>query len=407
MPLEYVDFEDLYTYARAGDAQVLGSSGEIETVAENAPVIEWLPSGAVSGLQIYGATSQLLANTSDPDYWAVNAGNCTQTADAAVAPDGTTTAALLTENTANSSHFAGRNAGLGPLAGSNYTLSVFFKSNGKTRFSLTLFDLSAATNFVRATVNLTLGTATASVGGNGVAVRADMETYPNGWYRVSITGTPNPGSVAGTFGRIDLLNSSGAGNYTGDGTSGLYHWGWNMHTGRRPVPFIATTTAPKTRGADIMTLNSLDTTFGATQGTFYAKFLVASAAPADAHRTILYIDDGTTDNSYDLRMDTGTLTVRLVVRAGGSEVANLVAGTAVAGAITTVAFSYVADAFRISMNGGAAVSDTSGAVPSGITTVRIGSADAAGAAPLAGVLKRFRRRRGALNAADLAAESAI
>lgn len=406
MPLNDVDYADAITYARTGDAQTLGVSGDIETVAEDVPVITYTAAGSALGHEMYGEVEQLLANTSDPDYWGANLTNVTQTADAGAAPDGTTTAALMTENSSLGSHYLGRNAGMGVDAGSNRAVSLFVKANGRTRLLLTLFDFSALTNYVRLTVNLTAVTATTSVGGNGVAVHGGIETYPNGWYRITLIGTPNPSSVGNLYARLEMQNDSGVSNYTGDGTSGLYHWGWNLHNGRCMMPFVATTTAPKTRGADLVSVNNLASTFGATQGTFYIRFVVPHAAPSDADRTLLHMDDGTTDESYDIKIVSGGTNVSAVVRAGGSEVANIVAGSITPGSLATVAFSYATDAFRISLNGAAAVSDTSGAVPTGLTALYLGASDDAGADPLNGVIRKVERRRIAMNAADLAVYSA-
>lgn len=407
MPLEDVDFSDLYTFTRTSDAQYLGSGGTIETAAIDAPAIAWSASGVAQGLVLNGAAIQLLANTSDPGGLMSSTFAVTETADATTAPDGTATAMLLKEDATNGSHYIGHNAGFPTTADDAVTWSFFVKASGRTKIQVSLMDFSALSNFIRSTIDLTAGTATGSAGGTGELTSAHPpEAYPNGWWRVSLTGKPNPGSAGDTYPRIALLTAGGAGNYQGDDTSGVYLWGHNLVESLDRNAFIETTTAPKTRGADLCSLNSLDTTFGATQGTFYAKFLAPGPAPAGANRTIMHADDGTTDNSYDLRMDAGASTVSLVVRAGGVEVANITAGSVVVGSTTTVAFSYVADAFRISLNGATAVSDTAGAVPTGITALYLGASSAAGANPLNGIIKQFRRLRAALNAVDLKTYSA-
>lgn len=407
MPLEDVDFSDLYTFTRTSDAQVLGSGGEIETVAIDAPAVTWSASGVALGLVLNGEAIQLLDGTADPEDIFANLFAATETADSTAAPDGTTTATFLKEDSSTGGHYAAHNAGFPLAAGDTATWSFFLKPNGRTKFLVNLHNWSALSNCVRSTVDLAAGTATGSVGGNGELISApDPEPYPNGWWRISLTGIADPGEAGNLYPRLAMLSDAGAGNYAGDDASGVYHWGHNLVESADRNPFIETVAAPKTRGADLCSLNSLDSTFGATQGTFYAKFLAPSPAPADANRTIMHADDGTTDNSYDLRMDAGASTISLVVRAGGVEVANLSAGSVVSGSTTTVAFSYIADAFRISLNGATAVSDTSGATPTGITALYLGASDAVGANPLNGIVKQFRRLRAALNAIDLKTYSA-
>lgn len=410
MPLEDVDFGDIHTYARAGDAQVLGSLGTIETVAENNRATAWSAAGSALGIVIEGETEALLPTTSDPHLILATLVNATQTADAVAAPDGTTTATQLIEDTTvTAAHYVFGTFTSSPAinAGSNRCWSFFVKANGRTRFAAIMYDSGAQSNYVQTVINLTAGTATGSAGGNGVLVLAlDPEAYPNGWYRITLIGTPNPSSTNALRPRVQLYSDAGSVNYTGDGASGVYLWGHNIHTGLSLRSFIATTSAPKTRGADLVALTNLSSTFSATQGTFYAKFKVPHAAPAGITRTIIYAWDGTTDNSYDIRIDAASLMVTAVVRSGASQVASISGGAVTAGSFANVAFSYTADAFRISVNGATAVSDTAGAVPTGINAVFLGRSNASGANPLDGVIQKFERRIAAMNATDLAVFSA-
>jgi hypothetical protein len=409
MPLEDVDFGDLYTYTRTETAEYLGSGGVITSVAADTAAVAWTAAGTVNGFVVEGSTQNLLPNTSDPHALFATLVNATQDDDSGVAPDGTTTATKIIEDVSIAvPHYVNTTFTSSPsiTAGANRAWSFFVKANGRTRLSATMFDSGAQGNFVSSAVNLTTGTATGSVGGNGVLVMAlAPEAYPNGWYRITLIGTPNPSSSDALRPRVQLLGDDGLSNYIGDGTSGVYLWGHNMHTGLSPRSFIATTTAPKTRGADLCSLNSLETTFEQTQGTFYMKFIVPAAAPTGINRTLFHMDDGTTDNSYDVRIDAGTLNVTVIVRSGAAQVASVTAGAITAGATSVVAFSYTTDAFRISLNGAAAVSDTSGAVPTGLSALYVGSSDNAGAAPLDGVIKRFYRRDSAYSAVTLAVTS--
>lgn len=410
MPLEETDFETALSYTRTGTAEFLGSDGLIQSVAADNRAIAWSAAGDALGIVLAGATEQLLPETGQPDVFLATLTNATHDDDAAVAPDGTTTAAALIESVSGSAtHYAFTTLSSAPTvtAGGVRAWSVFVKANGRTRFSLNLYDAGAQSNFVTSTINLSAGTAVGSVGGNGVLVlAAPPEPYPNGWYLCTLIGTPNPSSSGSLRPRLQLLDNSGLANYAGDGTSGVYHWGHNLHVNPTIRPFIATTTAPKTRGADLLSVNNLEAVFSGINGTFKLDFMVPSAAPSDANRTLLHMDDGTTDNSYDIRINAGTRNLACVVRAGGAEVANVVAGVVTDGSISTVAFSYTTDAFRISLAGAAAVSDISGAVPTGLSVLYLGSSDDAGADPLDGILLGVERRRSALGAVDLAVYSA-
>jgi hypothetical protein len=406
MPLAETDFSDAIAFSRASAAAYLNESGVLATVPDDVAAFQRSAGGTRLGLILEGAATQSIANTSDPDTL-MAATRGTITADQTTAPDGTTTAAKFAENTDNDTHYIGRNAGVSGNSGTLTNFSVFLKANGRTKFQVTLFDFSALSNFIRTTVDLTAGTATGTTGGAGEILLAPApEAYPNGWYRVTVIGVPNVGGSGVTYPRVAALSSAGAGNYAGDGNSGFFYWGFNATTAKEPRSFIPTTAAPATRAADLASLINLDATFGALTGTFRLRFRIPTAAPSDASRTLLHLDDGTTDNSYDIRVNAGGVTVAVVVRSGGSEVANLTAGAASITGQNLLAFSYTADGFRASLNGAPAVSDVSGAVPSGITRAFFGASDDAGANSLNGILGRVRRYRAATSAVDLASMSA-
>lgn len=148
--------------------------------------------------------------------------NVTRTASFTSAPDGTTTATFIKENTVNSFHYFDIPAAVGTntLTGN----SIFLKPAGRTRFYVGLNDTSGA----YALADITL-TGTGSVNGTVVNGTAAIPTirivpYSGSWYRVDIVAR------AASFGnppfQIQMLSGS-TNSYTGNGTSGVYVWGYN------------------------------------------------------------------------------------------------------------------------------------------------------------------------------------
>ncbi len=130
-----------------------------------------------------------------------------------VAPDGTTTMDLLTEDNTTAEHRVFRSV---TVSQKTYTFSVFVKANGRTRVALQIFD-GTANNRVHC--NLTAGTTSVVTG----AGKATIEPWPNAIYRVAFTSTlANAG--AGNIG-ILLVNNSDQTSYPGDDSSGLFVWG--------------------------------------------------------------------------------------------------------------------------------------------------------------------------------------
>jgi hypothetical protein len=143
-------------------------------------------------------------------------------------PLGYATADLLVEDTtASNTHYA--DDFITPLvSGGIYTFSVYAKAKERSRLYLQ-FPGTAATAFTA------VRTAHFSLSGGGTVtsqtanVSASITPLDNGWYRCSITATPDAaGSVRCTIG---LANNSGAASYTGDGASGIYLWGAQMEAG--------------------------------------------------------------------------------------------------------------------------------------------------------------------------------
>jgi len=164
--------------------------------------------------------------------------NSSITANSTAAPDGTTTADTLVENTANNTHYvyASANANLFAtiVTGATYTASIFAKPAGRNRIRFSgdgssaflggdvLFDVSAGT----VVGSLPSGVTSASIVSAG-----------NGWYRCIIVSV-----ATGTVARpIVFLDNGTTTSYTGDGTSGVFLWGVQLEFGSTANSYVATT----------------------------------------------------------------------------------------------------------------------------------------------------------------------
>jgi hypothetical protein len=146
-------------------------------------------------------------------------------ANAAVAPDGTTTADKLVEDaTASSTHFTQQTVTAGLAA---YTFSVYAKAAERTAVRLAMTDNATGTLLVD--VNLSTGTTSGlAAGGSWTGAAASIANAGAGWYRITLTGTRNAGTVS--IAQVFLL-SGGNASYTGDGTSGAFLWGAQLEVG--------------------------------------------------------------------------------------------------------------------------------------------------------------------------------
>lgn len=172
-------------------------------------------------------------------YWTKD--NATITANAIAAPDGTLTGEKLVENTSNSTHFL--RVSVLARALTTYTQSVYLKVGERNRVQIQMYGNSGGS-----TLDINLGTQTVtSAGGYGgwTSPSGTITDVGNGWYRISHTVTTNSGLTSFTFG-IFLLDNSGVGSYTGDGTSGVYVWGAQLEQRSSVTAYTPTTTQPIT-----------------------------------------------------------------------------------------------------------------------------------------------------------------
>lgn len=171
------------------------------------------------------------------------------TANATAAPDGTTTADKLVEDTtAASTHFHQQ---IVNLTASVQTFSIYAKAAERTQTSIfvpttafadatfrtALFDLTGAGTVLSVTASAT----------------ASIEALAGGWYRC-ILNVPATLAVAANI-QYGLL-VAGNPTYTGNGTSGLFLWGAQVEASTVHSSYIPTTTVTVARPADIPYVSS-------------------------------------------------------------------------------------------------------------------------------------------------------
>jgi len=202
------------TFARNSNATRVNSAGLIEKVRTN--------------LVLH---SEDFTNAAWTKYQTNASGNTT------IAPNGTTTADTLAENTSNDIHVAFQS---NTVVAGELTVSCYAKANTKNYAWLQIYD--GSTFQASGIFNLTAGT----VSGAGT-----ITNVGNGWYRLSFTATVVAGSTTSYIGLSDGTNVS----YTG-ALESIFVWGYQTEQGVL-TPYIPTTTAAVSVGitADIPRLD--------------------------------------------------------------------------------------------------------------------------------------------------------
>ena len=268
------------SFTRASNATVFNSIGVLTTVGYNRPRFDYNPStGECNGLLIEQSSVNLLTYSSaiGGTNWSSFGTAPTLTLNAAVAPDGTTTATKSVPGTA--AGFYDTTQLFSYTAGSYYTLSVWVKQSGTgyTIIHLQMYDGNATYGgYPGAWIQIT-GNGSVLSTSNGMTASnasATVTAYPNGWYRCTLSGIPSSASSPSTSNyaviRPSLVNGDSWKGSGGDGTSGYYYWGAQVEQLAFATSYIATTNATATRPVDQANV-SVGSWYNQQSGTLYVE----------------------------------------------------------------------------------------------------------------------------------------
>lgn len=346
-------------------ATYVNSSGYVTSATNNQPRFDFNPvTLACKGLLIEESRTNYCTYSEDfTAGWSFTRSSYSSNVE--TSPANTLTADKLIEDlTATTTHFT-LTAFLSSSSGT-WTFTTYVKAAENTYAFVGITDL--ATGGPERRINLSTGVVDATntgPAGSWTAISASSSNAGNGWWKVSVTATQGAGtSIAGI---IYTGDTSGQRAYIGNGTNGIYVWGSQLESGAFATSYIPTTTAALTRNADVATMTGTDFSdwYNASKGTFR----VDASTPASGVRPIISSDDNTANNS--LTITTDGVTPKFIVTQGGSEIANVSAGTITANTEMFAYTSYDTSYFGIANPTGRQV-DTSGTVPT-VDRLRIGA----------------------------------
>ena len=287
----------LTTFTRASTGYGATAAGALTSFASGVPRI------TDAGLTVEAAATNLLLRSQEFDNAAWTKAGGTIAANAAVAPDGSTTADALIEGTGT----------VGPTVyqavtvanATPYTGSCFVKRGaGSRNFSLRMeaptakiavFDFDAVS-----VVSVTAG------------ATATITALAGGWFRVSITTTSTSAGTA--YLQPQMISGTTYATYTGDGVSSFYLWGAQLEAGSFTSSDIPTTTAAATRAADQITVSSVAVPL--TNFTLCAEVALDSLA-GGGYQGAAALDDGTSANQVYVFKTAGNSRAR-----GGVDIAS-------------------------------------------------------------------------------------
>lgn len=337
-----------FTFTGGNQSMYMGPAGLLVQSVTNTPRIEYDASGNCLGLLMEASRTNLMTYSQDLSGADWSSLGSTLSSNSATAPDGTTTADLVTEDGGSSAHGYVNNRTL--ATSTVYTTSFWAKPNGRT-FAIMRYTGTGWLNSDQAAFfNLT---GSGSLGTRGTGVTATITAYPNGWYRCTSTYTTAASSGTGSGSRLAFSSADTTQIYAGNSSSGMYFWGVQQEAGQFASSYIPTTTTSVARTADSC-IRTLGSEFSATAGTV----IVQGRQPggnSTSRQPVFSFDDGTANNRIpfvrpgsssllQLRIDTGgvnqsangdTVTNSAVFKAAGAWQSNDIAFVLNAGVIQT------------------------------------------------------------------------
>lgn len=350
---------DILTFSRTSAATYVDGNGYVATAAAHEPRIDHDPATLERiGYLVEGASQndfEASQDFTDPSWVPVGSA---VVPGAGIAPDGSASATLVREDSADALHHLASLVAL--TSGDDYSCAVWVKAAGRgfARIVATGNIGGAAQMIV---VDLTTG-GTAATGG----VTARARPFRDGWWRISLSGAATAtGSVWWRIGPSDSLSTAETG-YQGDGTSGVLVWGAQFEAQAHPTSYIATSGTAANRSAD-----RAEVPVGSWfRGDELSLYMEARPLWDRDDSWIAALHDGTIGNRISLH----TTASKYTLTTYNDLVADvyMAVGDVVAGSTEKIAFASAANDWRACINGGAVSVDVTGAMPGGLTTLEVG-----------------------------------
>ncbi|MDA9272115.1 hypothetical protein N9Q05_01860 [bacterium] len=353
-----------FDFTRASAATRINEDGFIETVASgdsrlDYPLIDGVVNGCPSVL-LEPQRTNLVTYSEDFSnaYWTKTGASVVS--DAAISPDGSLNADKLVEDTTTGNHNISRTGGFFPIG--THTLS-FYAKKGENNYIL--FGNSSANDLASFDLN------TGSIFSTDVDLdNSSIESFPNGWYRCSITITR---ITAANFG-LYMSKDGSTRSYAGDGTSGVYIYGAQLEEGSYPTSYIPTNGTAVTRLAETANGAGDASTFNDSEGVFMVEI---SALANDGKNRDISITDGTSSNVVTIRYTSTDNETRYKVKSGGTATVNDTIIISSATDFNKIAFKYKENDFALWINGVEVATDIIGATPIGLSELVFDDGDGA------------------------------
>lgn len=326
---------------------------------------------APKGILIEEQRTNLLLRSEQFDNASWNKVGATVTADATTSPDGTVDADALVEDGTTGTHYT-QQFYTGFTSGTAYTMSAFIKAGTRTWVEMDLPSAAfgvAQGGYFNLSGSGSLGNAT------GSPTSRTITALGNGWYRITVTATAT--ATAGGNCLIIAASANGTTSYAGtNGAQALFLYGAQLEAGAFATSYIPTVASTVTRTADQAVIQApmFAPWFNGTTGTFCIEFDRFTYGVNSVYYGLSATDGASTNLVGFMNFGTGVIERAF---SGGVDTVTLSGGNPAANAVVKGAAIYGTADYAISVNGAAAVTQSTGAAPVSLNRLNIGNLNSA------------------------------
>jgi hypothetical protein len=266
----------------------IGGSGTFTSwrIGYRGPRFDHTSAGVCRGLLIEESRTNSITRSQEMNLWG-GAGGSTRAVSTENSPDGTTKATIVTSGSSSFGGIIARSlVSVSSITGTQYSASCFVRKDNWRYVSVDYSPLRPSGTSVPF---FDLDTLTFNA--NGATVTGVITSYPNGWYRLAVSGA----AITSINSQLDIILTTSSG-LTSAAVGGLTAniWGAQLEAGSFPTSYIPTTTGSVVRSADVCSITGANFTsfYNNDQGTMVT---VASANGFTAsNNAIAGVDSGTT-----------------------------------------------------------------------------------------------------------------
>ncbi len=345
-------------FTRATTATRVNSAGTVASVATGVPRLDYRVGQGCPHILVEPARENKLTYSQDIDNadWAKS--NVTVVANSTASPDGTTNAEKVTKNGNSANDRISQVVSGGATNSTKYSISAFVKSVGDVTGAKTTLavKLTAGTLF-RLTFEWTGNSLAISTGHNsGTRTNEFCEDYGNDWYRIGFTYQADSTAAASYRLDVDRANASA--------TTGIYVWGCQHEEGGYKTSYIPTTSASVTRNQELFTKTGIASLINDSEGVLYIE---AKTTYDSSLSRRISLSDGSTDNRVSLEFDDSSNNkIKAFISFDDTDTQLEYTASNLA-QFNKIAIKYKVNDFAIWFNGTEVATDSSGAIPTGLT----------------------------------------